>query len=137
MLPPKRSGLIPVYFEYGRIFACCMIPSNDQFGGSMPQMAKGHIEKEYSTKDNAIKEAEEELGLKRENIHRVHYLGDFTRIACYTCLVHDPEDFIEPHWESSWAGWVDITDGLNDVRDVQHEIFNECVNYWSEQNIEA
>lgn len=131
MTYPKRSGLIPVYFDYGRIYVRCMIPSNSAFGGNMPQMAKGHIERGLSYEENAIKEAQEELGLKESNIYDVSYLGNFTRIACYTCLVHDPDDFDDPHWESEWSGWVDITEGLNDIRDVQQDIFIECLNHWS------
>lgn len=136
MRPPKRSGLIPVYFDCGRIFACCMIPSNVKYGGDMPQMAKGHIEEVYTPKDNAIKEAQEELGLKMENIQEVFYLGDYTRISCYTCMVNDPDDFNEPHWESDAAIWVDITDSLNDVRDVQRDIFNDCLSFWSRRTME-
>lgn len=131
MLPPKRSGLIPIFKEYGRTYAYCMIPSDPLFGGDMPQMAKGHIEIDLSPLDNAIKEATEELGLKVSNITDVKYLGDYTRIASFTCGVIDPEDFDEPHWESSWAGWVDITEGLNDIRDVQQEIFLECIKHWN------
>lgn len=134
-LPPKRSGLIPIYIEYGRVFACCMIPSNPKFGGDKPQMAKGHIENDLEPEENAIKEAQEELGLKVPNIHSIHYLGDYTRISCYTCLVHDPEDFDEPHWESDWAGWIDITDGLNEIRDVQREMFSDCLEYWNKKGI--
>jgi len=133
MLKPKRSGLIPVYMEYGRVFACCMIPSNPDFGGDMPQMAKGHIEDDLSPKENAIKEAVEELGLKESNIHDVRYLGDYTRIAAFTCLVHDPDDFDEPHWESECSMWVDITDSLNDVRDVQRDIFRDCLELWQRE----
>lgn len=135
MLPPKRSGIIPVYFDCGRVFACCMIPSDPAFGGDKPQMAKGHIEDDLDPKENAIKEAQEELGLKLDNIYGVKYLGDYTRISCYTCLVHDPEDFDEPHWESEWAGWIDITDSLNDIRDVQRDMFRDCLEYWSTQAI--
>lgn len=133
MLKPKRSGLIPVYMEYGRVFVCCMIPSNPAFGGNMPQMAKGHIENDLSPKDNAIKEAVEELGLKESNIYDIRYIGDYTRIAAFTCLVNDPDDFDEPHWESECSIWVDITDSLNDVRDVQRDIFRDCLELWQRE----
>ena len=118
-----RSGVIPILEENGKTYAYCMIPSNVNFGGDKPQMAKGHLEEGYSILENALKESGEEIGLIQENVCNIRFVGVFHKIAVFACNVKDKNQWKDFEWETSWAGWVDITDDASRIRDFQQEIF--------------
>ena len=64
-----RSGLIPyLWDESGVLQYLMMVSSDPKFGGPKPMISKGKIEDDEGTLGCAIREAEEELGLVRENM---------------------------------------------------------------------
>ena len=64
-----RAGLIPyLRDESGVYHYLMMVSSNPKFGGPRPMISKGKIEDGEGTLECAIREAEEELGLVRENM---------------------------------------------------------------------
>jgi 8-oxo-dGTP pyrophosphatase MutT (NUDIX family) len=64
-----RAGLIPyLRNEEGELCFLMMVSSNSKFGGPRPMLSKGKIEEGESTLECALREAEEELGLLRENL---------------------------------------------------------------------
>lgn len=128
-----RSGVIPIHEENGRVYAFCMIPSNVNYGGDMPQMAKGHLEKGYSVKENALKESAEEIGLIEDNVTNIRFVGVFHKIAVFACHVKDKDRWSDFEWETSWAGWVDITDNYDKIREFQREIFEKARETMSER----
>lgn len=64
-----RAGLIPwLRDEKGELKFLMMVSSDPKFGGPRPMISKGKIEENEDAFECAIREAVEELGLKRENL---------------------------------------------------------------------
>ena len=64
-----RAGLIPyIRGEDGVYRYLMMVSSDPKFGGPRPMISKGKIEEGESDEVAAVREAEEELGLKQRNI---------------------------------------------------------------------
>lgn len=64
----ERAGFIPYIIENGEPLFFFMKPSNPSFGGPLFQIAKGGLEKGETAIEAALREAKEELGLKRSNV---------------------------------------------------------------------
>jgi len=130
-----RAGIYPVYTDSeGQVWVCLMIPSDPAYGGPQPQMGKGRIDDGQTAQEAAIREGEEELGLRRSNMSNVQLLEEkiisglnssYT-IFVYTCEVTDPKAFDKPHYESSWAGFLLIDDAIQRTR-TQQRPFLEAV----------
>lgn len=121
-----RAAYIPYYKEDNEIYIMIMIPSDPNYGGSYPQLAKGHIEDNESPKEAAIREAEEEVGLKRKNIVKTHYLGTFLGYTeVFYGEVHSPTDFGETTSETGDSYWIEVNDFFNSGRDIHKPIVHE------------
>lgn len=72
-----RAGMVPYYFDHnGNLRMMFMTPTDPSYGGDHPQVAKGAAESGLSLVDNAWKEGNEELGLRKDNtIGEPHKLG--------------------------------------------------------------
>lgn len=133
---PTRAGIIPYYVnEVGDLLVYCMIPSDPAYGGSDPQMAKGKTDN-MDAIDTAWKEAKEELGLVRTNISGgIKLLGTYPyngdcqsdEIAVYYGKVVDSDKWNEPHYETGWSGWVNISLDIDDIRKNQRNIFKDLL----------
>lgn len=129
-----RAGLIPYFLnEEGKVEMMFMIPSDQTYGGSAPQIAKGRIEEGEDPKETAIREAQEELGLTTANVvGEVDYLGvHLGRTHMYACRVSSKDLFGVFSFETDDVVWLtedEFRVGGRDIhRDVVHLVENHAV----------
>lgn len=124
MVHPKTNH---VYFRY-------MIPSKEQYGGSMPQIPKGKIDEGYGIYETAIKECCEETGCREDNIKDAELLNHYPdmKMVVYIATVKDLNGFGEPCHETKKSGWLNYNTQRHLVRDIQVHIFDEAFNYINE-----
>ncbi len=129
-----RAGLIPYFLNSeGKVEMMFMIPSDQTYGGSSPQIAKGRIEDGEDPKETAIREAQEELGLTTANVvGDVDYLGvHLGRTHIYACRVKSKDLFGVFSFETEDVVWMTEdefrTDGRDIHRDVVHMVENHAV----------
>lgn len=79
-----RAGLIPWLLENGELRYLFMVASDPKFGGPRPMISKGKIEEGETPIECAVREAEEELGLRRENLREAPDLLTTERVALYS-----------------------------------------------------
>lgn len=124
-----RAGLIPfIKGDDGNYRYLMMVSSDPKFGGPRPMISKGKIEEGETTLICAIREAEEELGLLRENITGtgVFHLADdrvILRSGTYDLTVYAAEildrwNFVPWCSETEYTVWKTLeefkTDGRRD-----------------------
>lgn len=133
---PAKAGIVPYYFDENNVFVYLMIPSDPAYGGSSPQIAKGRVDPGESAQQTAIREGEEELGLKPTNIKSIT-LGwsgntqgmlDSHAMVVYIAEVVNPRNFGKPHYETGWAGWLPAQEALNKCRTSQKHILQQIIN---------
>lgn len=114
-----RAGFIPYFYKNGQLYMMFMRPSNKKYGGDQFQIAKGKVEDGESAKKAAIREAGEELGLRKRNLISVHHLGTFHK---YTDIffgeVKDMEDFGETTYETEETTWMTPNEFLASGRSI-------------------
>jgi hypothetical protein len=89
----NRAGLIPFYIdEHDEIKMLFMVPTDNEWVESTPQISKGRIEPNELLLKAAIREAKEELGLKQMNLVRIEPIGQYSTIMFYVGLVNNPTD---------------------------------------------
>lgn len=131
----EKAGSIVYYNDKGKLFFMFMIPSDPLYGGSEPQIAKGHIDGNENPKVAAIREASEELGLKKSNIKNViflkkHKIIGMTRsygMNIFGIEVYDKKDFNKPHYETGKVVWL-TENKLNKIRKSQRQMVIDSVN---------
>jgi 8-oxo-dGTP pyrophosphatase MutT (NUDIX family) len=90
----NRAGLIPFYIDNdNQIKMLFMVPTENEWIDSVPQVSKGRIEPSEMTLKAALREAKEELGLKQSNLTRIEPVGQFSTIMFYVGQITDPTDF--------------------------------------------
>jgi 8-oxo-dGTP pyrophosphatase MutT (NUDIX family) len=100
--------------------------SNPMFGGPNFALAKGSVEPGEDLQGAAIREAQEELGLKIENmvLSTLQHLGNFKTfgyiLTVYVCKVKDPNDFNEHDWEIAETKWMTVKEFMEIGRE-QHK----------------
>lgn len=118
-----RAGMIPYVVEGNEVKMLFMKPSDTMYGGDSFQMCKGVIEDFEDTRSAAIREAEEELGLTKDNTMCVMELGVFLgRTTVFICKVKNKEDFIEPHYETDEVKWMSCQEFVREGRELHREI---------------
>jgi len=106
-----RAGLIPFIKNGNDIKIMLMKPSNPKYGGDRFQIAKGKIDPGETTKEAAIREAEEELGLFQVNVIRIEKLGNFLgRMTIYVAEMKDKDLFGMPHFETGETAWMTVSE---------------------------
>lgn len=122
-----KSGFIPFVKNNKTIEILLMVPSNPKFGGNMPQFAKGEIEKNLSPLENALKEAEEELGLIIENILFNKYLCKEKNIYWFYGELKNKKtkSFC---FETKEIIWCNINNAINIIRNDQIPILEKLIN---------
>lgn len=91
--------------------------SNPMFGGPYFALCKGNVDEGESVEQAAIREAQEEVGLRIENLSSpVKHLGNFKTfgyiLSVYWANVSDPDAFNEPCWEiaeTKWMTWPEFS----------------------------
>lgn len=106
-----RAGLIPYLRDQDGVYQyLMMVSSNPKFGGPRPMISKGKIEDGEGTLECAIREAEEELGLVRENMLEDPFLLTHERVilrsGAYDLTVYAAE--IRDRW--NFEKWCDETE---------------------------
>lgn len=113
-----RAGLIPYMRVDGVLHYLMMVSSDPKFGGPRPMISKGKIEPMEGVLDAAIREAEEELGLKRRNIRhgtiidvadeRVVLHSGAYYLTLFACEVMDKYDFGKWCDETEYILWMTL-----------------------------
>lgn len=126
-----RASMIPFFIdEEGKIEMMFMIPSDQRWAGSAPQMAKGRIEDEETHEETAIREAREELGLINGNIEHTHYFGVFLgRTHVYACRVHDKDRFGMYSQETDDVVWMTEDEFRISGRDIHQDVVSMVADY--------
>jgi 8-oxo-dGTP pyrophosphatase MutT (NUDIX family) len=109
-----KAGVIPYYYFDGVLKMLFQVSSDPAFGGPDPMIAKGQVDAGESVDEAAIREAEEELGLVKSNVSNITkaWVGPLTGMQAsytlhvYTCEVTDPDNFVEPHFETERTEWL-------------------------------
>lgn len=133
----QKAGVIPYFIqEDGTPAMMFMVPSNAQFGGSLFQIAKGRIEPGENIQEAAVREAEEELGLRTENVTQVKSIGNVKitgldetyMLAIFAAEVKDPENFDQPHYETGKRAWLTLEEFKAQGRQNQLPLVKQAYN---------
>lgn len=127
-----RAGLIPFYInEDGTIEMLFMIPSDQRYGGSDPQMAKGRIDDDEEPAETALREAKEELGLVAGNIEgELEYFGvHLGRTHVYACEIKSKDRFGMFSYETQDVRWMTCEDFQKNGRDIHRKIVSMVDDY--------
>lgn len=119
-----RAGLVPIHVNHDNFDESSlmfMIPSDQQYGGSNPQIAKGQIEEGEDPMEAALREAYEELGLKQKNIIDLYDCGTWLgRTHMFVAIVEtaDSEAYDRPHFETESTLWLTLEQFQQKGRDI-------------------
>jgi hypothetical protein len=114
-----RAGLIPYMLGEGSsLYYLMMISSDPKFGGPRPMISKGKIESGEAVLQAAIREAEEELGLRQRNIRHgtlvevadervVLHSGSYD-LTLFACEIMDKYDFGKWCDETEFTIWMTL-----------------------------
>lgn len=114
----RKGGVLPFYINGDEIQFMFMIPSDPNYGGTNPQIAKGEVDGGEDVQQTAFREAREELGLTKTNIENV--LQPTSRriprnppeapymLTVYGIKVKDKYMFAEPHYETGERMWLTL-----------------------------
>lgn len=110
----KKAGIIPYFKDGTALFFCS---NNAAYGGVEPSIAKGRVDGEETEEQAAIREGEEELGLKQSNFASSPVLiwkdvltgMDATyEMAVYAVEVKSKTDFSAPGKETGSTKWLTL-----------------------------
>lgn len=118
--PVQKAGIIPYYIDKERnMWMMFMVSSDPKYGGPLPQISKGYVDPEdEGSLSGAIREGQEELGLKLENVTHERFgvyevykgsiKGDEKEYSfkLYACEIKDRSDFDKPHFETKEVVWM-------------------------------
>ncbi len=121
----SKAGLIPYFVdEDGAIKYMFMIPSRKSFGERRPAIAKGGVEQGETILAAALREASEELGLKKSNtdfstldkLFDGHIVGRIRthHLTVYTVRVFSKIHFAETVDETFKTVWL-TSDGFKKI----------------------
>lgn len=119
----NRAGVIPYLLRDGVIIMMFMLPSDPAYGGSSFQIAKGVIEDEEDTKQGALREGLEELGLVESNILRLDLVPvTLHTTTFYIAQVLNTEDFEIPCFETGAIKWLTLVEFSDIGREIHRPI---------------
>lgn len=138
ILPSDKAGFIPFVVENGEVVMMFMKSSDARFGGDKPMIAKGYVDAGESVYAAAIREAEEELGLKANNLIEdsimLGWNGSISGICdSYPMTIYMGQvksrtqaEFIKPHYETESVHWMTFEEYVKNGRLSQLHIVKEC-----------
>lgn len=127
----EKAGLIPYIIEDGEVKMLFMKSSDSQYGGSDPMIAKGHVDEGETTEEAAVREAQEELGLKRSNMQGSPWRawkGELSGqdahypFSVFAVQVKSKDDFDKPHYETESTHWLTMKGFATSGRKSQNKI---------------
>lgn len=130
----KRAGIIPYVIEDGEIKMIFMKPSDPEFGGPDFQIAKGQIDPGETALQTAVREGEEEVGLRKENMKgEVSYIGCFMHsIGIYTVQVNSTTDFDDVRFventETGDVTWMTVDEFMISGRELHMDAVDAAYN---------
>jgi predicted NUDIX family NTP pyrophosphohydrolase len=106
----NRAGLLVYKIENNQIEFLLMKPSDPNYGGSNFQIAKGQVDPGHDFYSTAFKEAEEELGVTKNNLTDVELLShekfkNGNQIQWYMGRIIDFNKLIPFHYETGEIAW--------------------------------
>lgn len=131
---PKKAAVVPYINGPDGIEILVMKSSDPAFGGPDWQISKGHVDPGESPLNAAIREGEEELGLRKSNLVQsslVMKVLEFTGLkesyfmACVRVEVKSNEDFGTPHYETGETKWMTVDQFLKIGRKSQRHAVSE------------
>lgn len=141
-----KAGILPYFIEDdGSLSYLFMTSSDANYGGADPMIAKGHVDKGETPEIAAIREGQEELGLKKTNIVSgtveecwVDTIGGMTanyQMSIFACEVKDKDDFDHPHYETKETNWFSYEEAQHKVRKSHLSILKHINDKLNSQNI--
>lgn len=130
----SRGGVIPYYIENDEIRMLFMKPSDEKYGGSAYQIAKGKLETNETPEQCAFREAQEELGLFLPNIIERNDLGQFGKIRCFLAKIKDPEMFGDYDEETESTKWMTPDQFMEEGREWQRPIIKAAIRMIEKKN---
>lgn len=133
MTTKHKAGIVPyVINEQGDVEMMFMVPSDPKYGGTRPQIAKGSVDKGETIIEAAIREGEEELGLKRSNFgYYPVSIGSFRTkdytLHLFTVEVKSRSNFDQPHFETERTEWLTLEEFRTRGRESQLEFVDFLV----------
>jgi 8-oxo-dGTP pyrophosphatase MutT (NUDIX family) len=126
----QRAGLIPFYVnDSDECRMMFMKPSDKDFGGAEFQLAKGRVDPGENPLEAAVREANEELGLRESNIKWIKKCGVFlTTHHVFIAEVNsmDDSDFDEFTFETGETIWMTKDEFIKDGRKLHIPIVRQC-----------
>lgn len=132
-----KAGVIPYCIRYGVLQMRFMTPSDPDYGGTKPQIAKGCIDTGETAVVTALREGIEEVGLRQSNIIQLFRVGTFVAtssdgpdydLILFAAEVRSMSDFDTPHYETKEVSWLTMQDFLRWGRYEQREIVAAAAN---------
>lgn len=122
-----RAGVIPYIVEDQQVKMMFMKPSDAEWGGTEFQLGKGKVEEGETTKEAALREAGEELGLFKSNIIHFEELGTFLgRTTVFIAKVKDKEFFGQPNFEVDKTAWMTYEEFMESGRELHQGFVEEA-----------
>ena len=134
-MPTAKAGVLPYYMDgEGIAKMLFMQPSNPKYGGSSYQIAKGGIDPGEDELSAALREGEEELGLRGGNVVRtakvtsetVSGLDETYKLTVFLAQIKDPAAFDTPHYETKRSAWLSQAEYARSGRSSQQSIVNKA-----------
>lgn len=131
ILKSGKAGIIPYIVEDGVVKMIFMKSSDARYGGPDPMISKGHVDEGENFAEAAVREGEEELGLKKSNMVSGPWLawkGELSGMDArypfhvFAVEVKDKNDFDEPHYETESTHWLTAKEYAEKGRKAQNNI---------------
>jgi len=132
----EKAGCMPYVIENGIVKGLFVISSNPAFGGSAPMLVKGHVDSGETVAEAALREAQEEAGLKLSNIKmntfKQGWQGQITGMTStnpmtiFVVECKTTTDFNKPDYEISSTHWLSWDEYFNIGRASQRAVVRAC-----------
>jgi len=132
----ERAGFLPYVIEDDEPVFYFMKPSKAKFGGAQFQIAKGGLESGETSLDAALREAKEELGLRRSNVKddtvqlvwrgKMRGAEEVYTMSVYMGEIKKKDNFKEPTHETAETAWLTAKDFVKKGRQPQQHIVRKA-----------